>query len=91
MGEGLWFHDWGQFGSGLAMFFIAVLGERPRVKPKDDGTAAQAQQDLPRNFSPDEFAADTQEDRSLAVLADKRREFLARLQAQEKDTSSREH
>ncbi len=41
-----------------------------------------------RTFNPDEFKADTPEDRSIAVLAEKRRQFLARLQAPESDTAS---
>lgn len=61
-----------------------IAGKRP-AKPHP--TAPQAPT---RIFSPDEFAADTQEDRSIAVLANKRREFLARLQAPEEDTNSRE-
>lgn len=38
-----------------------------------------------RVFSPDDFEADTQEDRSISVLAEKRRQFLARLNAREGD------
>lgn len=49
---------------------------------------AQAQASVPpeaRVFSPDEFEADTQEDRSIAVLAQKRRQFLAHLHTRAAD------
>lgn len=45
-------------------------------EPSDHNTQLGA-----RKFSADEFEADTQEDRSVAVLAEKRRQFLSRLNA----------
>ncbi len=39
-----------------------------------------------RTRGADEFEADTQEDRSVAVLAEKRRQFLAGLKSQDANT-----
>ena len=52
--DGLWRHDLGNVASGLALLFvIAVLGERPWVRPKEDADAAQprAAGDAPRGPS----------------------------------------
>lgn len=43
-----------------------------------------------REFSADEFDADTQEDRSVPMLAEKRRQFLAQLDAKSSDFPSEE-
>ena len=54
----------------------ALTAEKRPAKQKSSAAA------LPRVREADEFEADTQEDRPIALLAERRREFLAKLQAQ---------
>ena len=53
-----------------------LTAEKRPAKHKAGATA------LPRMREADEFEADTQEDRPIALLAERRREFLARVEAQ---------
>jgi len=40
---------------------------------------------IKRDFSPEEFDADTEEDRPIAVLAERRKQFLAALEAKQSE------
>lgn len=62
-----------------------TAGKRPAKSPSQAVAPPEA-----RVFSPDEFEADTQEDRPIAVLAEKRRQFLARLGAHTGDAPAAE-
>ena len=41
---------------------------------------------IKREFSPEEFDADTEEDRPIAVLAERRKQFLAALEPKQSQT-----
>ena len=54
-------------------------------KPTKDNPQAEQQPvtAITRTYEPEEFEADTDEDRPIAVLAEKRRQFLSMLKARE--------
>ena len=54
-------------------------------KPTRDNPQAKQQSAAPlaRTYEPEEFDADTDEERPIAVLAERRRQFLSMLEARE--------
>lgn len=66
---------------GVALGGTGTMGR----KPARDSPQAKRQPVTPitRTFGPEEFDADTDEDRPIAVLAERRRQFLSMLKARE--------